>query len=56
MKARNYPDIATGAVFTLGGLFILSRALSIHSMPGLPVGPGLFPTVTGGAMAFLAWF
>ena len=52
MKARNYPDIALGGVFTLGGLFVLSQALAIHSMPGLPVGPGLFPTITGGAMAF----
>ncbi len=52
LKARNYPDIALGAAFTPGGLFILSQALSIHAMPGLPVGPGLFPTITGGAMAF----
>ena len=52
MKARNYPDIALGGVFTLGGLLVLSQALAIHSMPGLPVGPGLFPTITGGAMAF----
>lgn len=52
MKARNYPDIAIGGVFALGGLFVLSQALAIHSMPGLPVGPGLFPTITGGAMAF----
>ncbi|QQR38501.1 tripartite tricarboxylate transporter TctB family protein [Devosia rhizoryzae] len=52
MKARNYPDIAIGGVFALGGLLVLSQALAIHSMPGLPVGPGLFPTITGGAMAF----
>lgn len=52
MKARNYPDIAIGGVFALGGLFVLSQALAIHSMPGLPVGPGLFPTITGGAMTF----
>jgi putative tricarboxylic transport membrane protein len=52
LKARNYQDVALGAVFTLGGLFILSQALAIRSMPGLPVGPGLFPTLTGGAMVF----
>lgn len=52
MKARNYKDAALGAVFALGGVFVLSQALAIHSMPGLPVGPGLFPTITGGAMTF----
>lgn len=52
MKTRNYQDIALGGVFAAGGLLILSQALTIHSMPGLPVGPGLFPTLTGAAMAF----
>lgn len=63
LRARNYPDIAVGSVFILGGLFVLSQALVIHSMPGLSVGPGLFPTMTGGAMVFFglvlvvqAWF
>lgn len=51
MRTRNYPDLALGAIFTLGGLFVLSQALAIPSMSGLPVGPGLFPTVTGAAMA-----
>ena len=51
MKTRDYPDLALGAVFTLGGLFVLSQALAIQGMPGLPVGPGLFPTITGAAMA-----
>jgi putative tricarboxylic transport membrane protein len=52
LKARNYQDLTLGIIFALGGLIILNQALAIHSMPGLPVGPGLFPTVTGGAMAF----
>jgi putative tricarboxylic transport membrane protein len=52
LKARSYQDVAIGAVFGLGGLFVLSQALAIQSMPGLPVGPGLFPTITGAAMAF----
>lgn len=51
MKARNYPDMAIGGVFAVGGLVVLSQALAIQSMPGLPVGPGLFPTITGAAMA-----
>jgi len=50
MTSRNHPDVALGAIFALSGLAIFSQALSIRSMPGLPVGPGLFPAITGGAM------
>jgi len=63
MKSRSYADVALGVVFALGGLFVLSQALTIRSMPGMPVGPGLFPTITGAAMALFglvlavqAWF
>jgi putative tricarboxylic transport membrane protein len=63
MKSKSLPDLALGLIFALSGAFILSQALAIRGMPGMPVGPGLFPTITGigmmvfGALlAFQAWF
>lgn len=50
MRARNYADSALGVAFAAGGALVLTQAMGINSMPGLPVGPGLFPTITGAAM------
>ncbi len=54
MRSRNFPDMALGLVFLALGVLILIQAQGIRSVPGLPVGPGLFPTLTGGAIAVFA--
>jgi len=51
VKPNNVGDFWLGVVFTAAGSFILIQALGFRPMPGMPVGPGLFPSITGGAMA-----
>lgn len=51
-KPQNMADFMLGTIFLAVGLFVLVQAMGIRQMPGMPVGPGLFPTLTGGAMAF----
>jgi putative tricarboxylic transport membrane protein len=43
-------DVVLGAAFALLGIGVIVGAQSLTSIGGLPVGPGLFPTVTGAAM------
>lgn len=54
-KPRNIADFTLGIVFSAAGLFILAQAMDIRQVPGMPVGPGLFPKVTGAAMAFFGF-
>ncbi|ODT66872.1 MAG: hypothetical protein ABS75_25130 [Pelagibacterium sp. SCN 63-23] len=46
-------DSALGVVFALGGAAILQQALTLPSLPGMNVGPGLFPSIVGTAIALL---
>lgn len=51
MKPVSRADVLIGVAFALAGGFVAIHSTSIRSIPGLPVGPGLFPAVTGIAMA-----
>lgn len=53
MKRTVPIDSALGVLFALGGMAILQQALGMHSLPGMSVGPGLFPSIVGGAMALM---
>lgn len=59
MRPKNLSDTLLGAVFAIGGAVIVLNAQGLSVMPGLPVGPGLVPTITGSGMvifgAVLAW-
>ena len=46
-------DSALGVVFALGGAAILQQALDLPNIAGMNVGPGLFPSIVGGAMALM---
>jgi putative tricarboxylic transport membrane protein len=46
-------DSALGVVFALGGAAILQQALTMQSLPGMNVGPGLFPSIVGGGIAVM---
>ncbi|MDP2779125.1 tripartite tricarboxylate transporter TctB family protein [Devosia sp.] len=46
-------DSVLGVIFALGGAAILQQALNLHPLPGMSVGPGLFPSIVGGAMGLL---
>ncbi|MCR8725203.1 tripartite tricarboxylate transporter TctB family protein [Frigidibacter sp. ROC022] len=50
MKARPNSDLLIGLAFTAGGLGICYQAAGLRPMPGMVVGSGLFPTITGAAM------
>jgi len=52
VKAGRFSDIAIGLVFAAGGVGICVHAAGLRSMPGMMVGSGLFPMITGGAMIF----
>lgn len=54
-KPQNVADFTLGIVFAAAGLFILAQAMDIRQVPGMPVGPGLFPKVTGAAMALFGF-
>ncbi len=43
-------EIAIGLVFAAGGLGICLEAAGLRSMPGMMVGSGLFPMITGALM------
>ncbi|MBJ3774288.1 tripartite tricarboxylate transporter TctB family protein [Acuticoccus mangrovi] len=51
MQRAALADIAIGAAFALGGVGIVLHAAGLKSMPGMVVGSGLFPTITGAGMA-----
>jgi putative tricarboxylic transport membrane protein len=46
-------DSALGVVFALGGAAILQQALTMQTLPGMNVGPGLFPSIVGAGMAIM---
>jgi putative tricarboxylic transport membrane protein len=46
-------DSALGVIFALGGAAILQQALTMHTLPGMNVGPGLFPSIVGSGMAIM---
>ncbi|MCZ4345470.1 tripartite tricarboxylate transporter TctB family protein [Devosia neptuniae] len=46
-------DSILGVLFALLGTAIVQQATGLHPLPGMNVGPGLFPTIVGGAMALL---
>ena len=46
-------DSVLGLLFALAGAAILQQALNMHPLPGMNVGPGLFPSIVGGAMALM---
>lgn len=51
---QSFPiDSAVGAVFALGGAAILQQALTMQALPGMNVGPGLFPSIVGAGMAIM---
>jgi putative tricarboxylic transport membrane protein len=46
-------DSALGVIFALGGAAILQQALTMQALPGMNVGPGLFPSIVGSGMAIM---
>ena len=51
---QSFPmDSALGVVFVLGGAAILQQALAMQTLPGMNVGPGLFPSIVGAGMAIM---
>ena len=51
---QSFPlDSALGVIFALGGAAILQQALAMQSLPGMNVGPGLFPSIVGAGMAIM---
>ena len=51
---QSFPlDSALGVVFALGGAAILQQALTMQALPGMNVGPGLFPSIVGAGMAIM---
>lgn len=51
MRSVNIRDVATGSVFTILGLIVLYISSGLKAMPGMAVGPGFFPQLTGGGLA-----
>lgn len=51
MSRHNLADVALGLIFAAGGAFLAARASALPTMPGMHVGPGLFPFLTGAGMA-----
>lgn len=49
-KAISNGDIVIGLAFAIGGVGIISHASGLRTMPGMAVGSGLFPTITGALM------
>lgn len=43
-------DVVLGGAFAVLGIGVIVGSQNLTSISGLPVGPGLFPTVTGAAM------
>ena len=51
---QSFPlDSALGVIFALGGAAILQQALAMQALPGMNVGPGLFPSIVGTGMAIM---
>ena len=50
MKRRNLPDVLVGLVFAALGVGIIVTASGLRTLPGMAVGSGFFPTITGAGM------
>lgn len=50
-RTKPYSEIVIGLVFAAGGAGICAQAAGLRSMPGMIVGSGLFPMITGALMA-----
>lgn len=50
MKRRNLPDIFVGLIFAALGVGIIVTASGLRTLPGMAVGSGFFPTITGAGM------
>jgi putative tricarboxylic transport membrane protein len=46
-------DSILGLCFALGGAAIFAHALTLAPLPGMNVGPGLFPAIVGAGMALM---
>lgn len=46
-------DSILGLCFALGGAAIFAHALTLTPLPGMTVGPGLFPAIVGAGMALM---
>ncbi len=53
MKRSIPMDSVLGLLFALGGAAILAHALTLPALPGMAVGPGLFPAIVGVGMAVM---
>ncbi len=53
---KRISDIAIGLVFAAGGVGICAHAAGLRSMPGMMVGSGLFPMITGIGMIVFGLF
>lgn len=49
-RTKPYSEIVIGLVFAAGGAGICVQAAGLRSMPGMMVGSGLFPMITGALM------
>jgi putative tricarboxylic transport membrane protein len=52
MRSRNLSDTVIGLVFAGLGVGIIIAASGLRTLPGMAVGSGLFPIITGGGMIF----
>lgn len=53
MRQSITPDSALGVIFALGGAAIFQQAMTMQALPGMNVGPGLFPSIVGAGMALM---
>jgi len=51
MRSVNVQDAVIGSLFTLLGVAVLYFSSGLKAMPGMVVGPGFFPQVTGAGLA-----
>lgn len=52
MTTVNRLDLVISILFALVGAYVLVGSMELKAMPGMAVGPGLFPAVTGAGMLF----
>lgn len=52
MTTVNRLDLVISILFIIVGGYVVIGSMALKAMPGMAVGPGLFPSVTGGGMLF----
>jgi putative tricarboxylic transport membrane protein len=52
MTTVNRLDLVISILFALVGAYVLIGSMELKAMPGMAVGPGLFPAITGAGMLF----